>query len=75
MAWKIAVAGGHIQVYVDDEIIIDVTDPAPIDSAGAIALHCDGLDKTSFDNVKVSVAAAVEPEEKLASTWAAMKMR
>lgn len=49
---KIAVSGGEQQVYVDDELVLETTDPAPLET-GAILLTTQGGLTAEFDDLEV----------------------
>jgi len=68
-ALGVDVSGGVIKVYVDDQLVFHVADPAPI-PAGTVALYSCGTDVAGFDFVDVwdrSGAQSLNPPSGAAS--------
>lgn len=72
---KVVAEGNHFQYYIDDELILDLTDDVDAFLKGAVGVgtfNCGAL----FDNLEVTgagIPGAVSQEGKLATCWGALK--
>ena len=57
---KIIVSGGHIQIFVNNQLVVDVTDPDPI-PFGGIGLGAIWEANAWFDDVSVTAGSARRP--------------